>query len=343
MKRKREVHDLFFSRTWEFLEVYLPKQSGKSSHTIKAYRDSLTVFRRYVCDVRGMGMAKFSYADCTYEFMLEYSRYLQESCRHKPSTVNQRLSALKAYLGYCSDCDVSLTQIAIWASRLPFVDVPKLQKPVISDECLAAMINAPKDTRIGRRDKLILIMLFDTAVRVNELLEILVSDMSLNSETPFIQIKGKGNKERIVSVTDDTAAHIERYLREFHNGERALNKPLFYTTMKGVSSRMSESNVERIVRKYADIVRKDHPELPNPVYPHMFRRTRATGLYQDGVSLDMISRTLGHNSTKTTRIYAAPSMEMLHEAMDTNIIGKAPKEKLWRGSNEEIARMCGLR
>ena len=152
-----------------------------------------------------------------------------------------------------------------------------------------------------------------------------------------------GNKERIVSVTDDTAAHIERYLREFHNGERSLNKPLFYTTIKGSSSRMSESNVERIVRKYADIVRKDHPKLPNPVYPHMFRTTRATGLYQDGVSLDMISRTLGHNSTKTIRIYAAPSMEMLHEAMDTNIIGKVPKEKLWRGNNEEIARMCGLR
>ena len=105
---------------------------------------------------------------------------------------------------------------------------------------------------------------------------------------------------------------------------------------------MSPGNVERIVKKYADQVRSDYPEMPEKVYPHMMRRTRATNLYQDGVELELVSRILGHSSTQTTRIYAAPSVEMLREAMENQ--NEVPDEKpLWEGKEEELARLCGLR
>lgn len=75
----------------------------------------------------------------------------------------------------------------------------------------------------------------------------------------------------------------------------------------------------------------------------MFRRTRATGLYRNGVELEMISVILGHSSTETTRIYASPSLEMLEEAMqsaNTTIPDETPE---WEGNEEELARICGLR
>ena len=75
----------------------------------------------------------------------------------------------------------------------------------------------------------------------------------------------------------------------------------------------------------------------------MFRRTRATGLYRNGVELEMISVILGHSSTETTRIYATPSIEMLEEAMNTansTIPDETPK---WEENEDELARIYGLR
>ena len=75
----------------------------------------------------------------------------------------------------------------------------------------------------------------------------------------------------------------------------------------------------------------------------MFRRTRSTNLYQDGVELELISRILGHSSTETTRIYAVPSiMEMMRKAMESGALA-VNEEQQWPDNDDEIARLCGLR
>jgi integrase len=74
----------------------------------------------------------------------------------------------------------------------------------------------------------------------------------------------------------------------------------------------------------------------------MFRRTRSTNLYQDGVELELISRILGHSSTETTRIYAVPSMEMMRKAMESGNLAVDEKQQ-WPDDDDEIARLCGLR
>jgi site-specific recombinase XerD len=75
----------------------------------------------------------------------------------------------------------------------------------------------------------------------------------------------------------------------------------------------------------------------------MFRRTRATDLYQNSVELELVSRILGHASTQTTRIYAKPSLEMLKAAMDKSTPGLNAEEPLWPDDEDEFARICGLR
>ena len=74
----------------------------------------------------------------------------------------------------------------------------------------------------------------------------------------------------------------------------------------------------------------------------MFRRTRSTNLYQDGVELELISRILGHSSTETTRIYAVPSMEMMRNAMESGNLAVDEKQQ-WPDDDDEMARLCGLR
>ena len=203
------------------------------------------------------------------------------------------------------------------------------------------MLAAPSDTKIGKRDRMILILLYDSAIRVSELISLDVRSVNLVAELPYIRVYGKGDKERIVAITDATAKHISNYLRSFHV-DPSPDSPLIYTVIKGDMGRMSVGNVERIIKKYADQIRPDHPDLPKTVYPHMVRRTRATNLYQDGIELELISRILGHTSTETTRIYAVPSVEMMRQAMECGNLA-SDEQPEWTDSEAELARLCGLR
>ena len=342
MKNRILSQELFFSKTNDFLNTYLPNQAARSKHTIKTYQDGLTVFRKYITDTMKISIRIFRVSDCTHDFLLEYMAFLKDSgCAE--STCNNRIAAIRAYLWYVANGDVSMQSIAIGASKVPFLREVKSVKKTISEETFAALLSAPeKETKFGIRDRVIMILLYDSAIRVSELLGLSISSLNLNASIPYIRVHGKGDKERVVSLTDKTAAHLRSYMTIYHPNLQA-DRPLFYTVIKGNLSAMSTGNVERLIKKYAEKIRPEHPNLPEKVHPHMFRRTRATNLYQNGVELELISRILGHSSTQTTRIYATPSMKMLKEAMGTTTEGIPEEEPLWMEDEAELARLCGLR
>ncbi len=257
------------------------------------------------------------------------------------ATCNYRLSAIRSYLWYAADLDISIQSIALSASHIPHLRTPKMTRETISKDDMAALLAMPPATKRGKRDQLILVLLYDSAIRVSELLNLDVRSINLNTEIPYLRVLGKGEKERIVSITDKTVDHIRAYLKLYHP-ENDPDQPLIYTEIKGCKGRMSVGNVERIIKKYVEELRPTHPDLPKTVYPHMFRRTRSTNLYQDGVELELISRILGHSSTETTRIYAVPSMEMMRKAMESGTLA-VNEEQQWPDNDDEIAKMCGLR
>ena len=165
----------------------------------------------------------------------------------------------------------------------------------------------------------------------------------METRYPSVFIQGKGNKERTVQLTDKAVDHLKEYLRIYHRGsdKKAF---LFSTTIKGETGRMSVGNVQRIIKKYAAQVRETGIDIPDSVHCHMFRRTRATNLYQNGVSIELVSTVLGHARTETTRsYYAKPSVEQLREALDSVPTPADDEAPLWEGSEEEMARLCGLR
>lgn len=211
MKNRTLNCQLFFSKTNDFLSHYLPCQAARSIHTIETYRDGLTVFRRYITNVRKISIKKFLFTDCTSELMLDYLGYLN-SLGCEASTCNNRLAALRAYLWYASDMDISLQSIALSASHVPFLKEPKKEKQIIQDEDMKALLAAPPDTQKGNRDRMIMILLYDTAIRIAELLELKISSLKLTS-VPSIHIHGKGDKERSVSITDATVSHSNSLLK----------------------------------------------------------------------------------------------------------------------------------
>ena len=337
----KDFDKLFFSRTREFLDGYLTSQCSRSPHTIKAYRDALTVFRRYVTSA-GFSIRTFGFDDCTRDFLLGFMEYLQKS-GYKKSSCNQRLAAIKAYMWYVADGDVAWQQSALMVSRVPFLRNPEKEKDILSEECLKALFLAPGSNKRGIRDATIMITLYDSAIRISELLCLKLSDVNLQKNSRYLRIHGKGDKERIVSVSDNAAGHLENYIQLYHGMDAPGTDYLFYSVIHGQPHKMSPGNVARIINKYVDQIRDDCHDLPNRVHPHMFRRTRATNLYQSNVELELVSRILGHASTQTTRIYAKPSLEMLKEAMDKANPELNAEKPLWPDDEDELAKICGLR
>ena len=335
--------DLFFSMTHEFLDIYMVKQLGRSPDTIESYRDALTLFRRYVLGELNISITKFTFAQCTRNLILGFLEYL-EAHGNKPGTRNQRLAALKSYLWFAADKDVTLQSIALEVSRVPQCKNPATEKYMLSEDALNAIFSQPAGTRMGLRDRTMMILLYDSAARLAEILNLEVNDICLNEKNPYIRIMGKGSKERVVATSAKTVKHVKQYLDVYRLKDNPDTNLLFYTIIKGRSGKMSEGNVERFIQQYADKARESCPDIPLRVYPHMLRRTRATNLYQNGVELALISRILGHAFLDTTRVYAKPSLAMMGKAMDSFGAPQTRDEKpLWIGSEEEMAKLCGLR
>jgi len=338
---------LFFSMTRDYLEKYIP-QNYESEKTIKSYKNGLTVFRRYVCGEKNLSVRKFTFDDCSFEFVLDYRNWLLETQHRAPSTVNHRLAVIRSYLGYAAARNIALQQIQLSIEDVPFLKVPKQIRPIIEEkDALKAFLDAPPNTRTGVRDTMILSLLFDTAIRADELIHLDLRDINLKSEIPFAFIHGKGNKERAVPMSEGTIRLIEAFITEYHSKRSDYDHPFVYTVIHGVTHRMSERNLERIVKKYADIVRNSFPSLPKRIYPHLLRRTRATGLYRDGVDIELIASTLGHASIQTTKDhYAYPSLEQKREVLEKGQAGtlsSPDEEQEWPDDEDELAKLCGLR
>lgn len=346
MNRNVLKEELFFSMTWDYLNIFLPVQHRDSPQTAKSYEDGLSIFRRYVTDECMIPMDKFRFQDLTYDFLLDYREYLVEK-KHKPNTVNHRLAVISTYMRYAASRRTSLFQIYLNISEVPYVAVPSKIREIIEDtETIKAYLSAPGPSEKGIRDQMILVMLYDTAIRAEELTGLDLSDVNINADEPYIRVRGKGDKERVVSLSEKAVPLVRQYVSIFHKDLRKRNNPFFYTVIHGNTGRMSVRNVERIVQKYADKIRPEHPDIPVKVYPHMLRRTRATGWYRDGVPIETIAVILGHSEAKTTRkSYASPSVEMLRENMKAGSEAEpeiTTEKPLWK-NDAELARLCGIR
>jgi len=334
---------LFFSMTYEFLAVYLPKQCGRSPHTVESYRDALSLFRGYIVETVGISIGKFTFAECTRDCMLGFMNYLS-ALKSKASTRNHRLAALRSYLMFAADKDISLQSIELEIKRVPRCKATKVEKTVLQEEAITAILKQPPNTKMGLRDRTIMTLLYDSAARLAEVLGLRVSDVSIDGDSPYIRMNGKGSKSRIVPISPKTAAHLAHYISVYHGNGNSNTYLLFYTVIKNEIGMISEANVERFIRQYARKARSFCPSIPDRVHPHMFRRTRATHLYQNGVSLPLVSRLLGHASLETTRLYAQPSLKMLRDAIESVETSKGIAVKpIWEGDEAAMAKLSGLK
>ena len=130
----------------------------------------------------------------------------------KPSTRNQRLATLKSYISFASDKNIALQSIVLEIKRVPQCKTPKTGKVIIPEEAMKAILNQPSNSKMGIRDRTIMILLYDTATRLAEILSLFITDVAITGDNPYIRVQGKGSKERIVPVSMRTVKHLTQYI-----------------------------------------------------------------------------------------------------------------------------------
>jgi site-specific recombinase XerD len=244
------------------------------------------------------------------------------------ATRNQRLAAIRSYFHFAAEKNIALSSIFLVLDNIKESTVPEPSRPCLSIDNITAILSQPDvSTLKGIRDSTMLITLYDSATRIDELLALQVGNVSLDGDNSHIRVMGKGSKERVISICDNTASHLSRYFSLYRSNDNPDTDLVFYTVHKGIPGKMTSRNVQLFIQKYADMARVQCPDIPERVHPHMFRRARATLMYQNGVALPLVSRMLGHANLSTTTIYATPSMEMMRNAMSSSRHPSTAKEK----------------
>jgi site-specific recombinase XerD len=337
--------DRFFKYVRGFLTVYLPRQKCCSDHTVKAYKDAINLLRLFLEEEKHTPFTKITFDLFDHTLVGEFMDWLKTSRNNSASTRKSRLTALKSFFNYAATEDPSLMVTYIELKKVPTQKLTRPNIEYMSEKALSTILSQPKSTRYGMRDRFVMVLMYDTAARVQELLDLRLSDLRLSDSTPCVYLTGKGRKTRAVPLMQKTIEHFDVYMKEFHSkATRGAEDLLFYTVIKGKVGRMSEDNVASFLKRYGISARRICPEVPERVYPHLFRHTRAMHLYQMGMPLSYIKDFLGHTSVNATDVYARADVTMLKTALEkaSQSCAVSDEQPIWLDNEELILKLCGL-
>jgi integrase/recombinase XerD len=297
-----------------FLTHYLAGQRNLSPNTIKAYRDVFALLLRFCRDVRGIAPEKLRLEQIDVSLVEAFLDYLETERKSSQSTRNHRLATLHAFFRYVQAEEPAHM---LQCQKILAIPLRRHAHPTVgyvSKQELAEILAQPDlQTSTGRRDAVLLSVLYDTGARVQELIDLSVGDVRLDPPAQ-LRLLGKGRKMRAVPLMDNTIPLLRDHLQENHlDRPEQFDKPLFQNARH---QRLSRSGIRYILQKHLVRARSKLPTLNRTVSPHTLRHAKGMHLLQSGISLDMIRDFLGHVDVKTTQIYARANLEMKRNALE---------------------------
>ncbi len=298
----------------DYLTQYLPVECGTSPNTVKTYSVTFTILLRYLKEEEGLSPDRLCLKDITKARVTAFLDWLEQERNCGASTRNARLATLHSFFKYIQYRDMQGMQVWQEILSIRFKKSASPEMAYLTTEAMKLLLMQPDiSTRSGRRDLALLGLLYDSAARVQELADLTPSDLRFEGITT-VRLKGKGNKSRIVPLSESQVKNLMRYMQEHQLFEPYANVyPLFSNPHNG---KLSRAAILGIVKKYTEMVRVVNPAaIPEGIGCHSFRHSKAMHMLEADINLVYIRDFLGHSSTTTTEIYARASTQKKLEAL----------------------------
>ena len=305
MKRAKPPIVSFPTLVQDFFETHLAVERRVSRHTVLAYRDALKLFLRHAARRLGSSPDALDDRALDVDVVRSFLAELETERGCGARTRNHRLAVLKAFARYVAAVAPEHLERC---RRIRQLRQARFEHPEIEylDEDELRTLFEAIDPVTGRRDRALLLLLYNTGARVQELVDLDLGDLR-RDPVPLVTLCGKGRKQRTCPLWPRTLAAIDAWLDERSDAEG----PLF---LNARGRRLTRSGVAHILRSLASRAGLS-PRHARRVTPHVVRHTTAMHLLQAGVDLTTIAAWLGHAQLATTHAYIEINLRMKQDAL----------------------------
>ncbi|MHB1089401.1 MAG: tyrosine-type recombinase/integrase [Acidimicrobiales bacterium] len=291
-----------------FFVDHLVTVKGLRPASVRSYRDTIRLLLCFVATDKGTKITKLTITDLSFERVLGFLSHLENERHNHVRTRNQRLAVLHALFDYLASRDPEMLGVGQRVAAIPVKrSAPAETHFLERDEVEALWKQLPRTGRWALRDRALLLFLYNTGARVQEVADLRVGNLDLG-ELALVRLHGKGDKWRTCPLWLKTAALMTELVRS--NPLATVDAPVF-TSASGEA--LTRSGIYKIVRRHAGHL--DDARTNRRVSPHIFRHTAAMHLLESGVEINVIRGWLGHVDLTTTNRYAEITTRAKIEAL----------------------------
>ncbi len=314
-----------------FLADHLPAKKGCSAKTVPSYRDAIVLFVEFMQGRCGEG---FGLLDIDADIIGAFLDHLEADRGNSVATRNQRQAALNSFLSF-----VRMREPALYGQYGAILDMPRKKAPAPSIAYLAVpevetlFASIDQSSRQGLRDKAMLAFPYETAARVDELCSCLACQLRFES-SPYVELRGKGDKTRNVPVTNSFAKLISTYEAVCDIGR---NDGFLFVNRYGKP--LTQKGVSYVLGKHLAAASAAMPSIGRKrITCHSLRHSRAMHLLEAGVNLIYIRDILGHASVTTTEVYAKTNPELKRKYITEHSAAYSTGKKYTDDEKDDLLR-----
>lgn len=320
-----------------FFVDHLVTVKGLRPASVRSYRDTMRLLLRFVAEDKRTRITRLEVADFTFERVLGFLRYLEDERGNHIRTRNQRLAVLHTLFDYIAGREPEMLAVCQRVAAIPMKRAAPAETRFLErDEVEILLRGLPTEGRLALRDRTLILFLYNTGARVQEVADLRVEHLDLG-EHPLVRLHGKGDKWRSCPLWAETARLLATLLVSFPSPP-SLSSPVFVAQGRA----LTRFGIYKVVRRHAADL--DDPRTDRRVSPHLFRHTAAMHLLEAGVEINVIRGWLGHADLTTTNRYAEITTRAKIDALRvTEPPGSsaAPRPRpVWR-SDESLLRWLG--
>lgn len=279
-----------------FFVDHLITVKGLRPTSVRSYRDTVRLLLTFAAHDKGCRITRLTLEDLTFERVVSFLRHLEVERKNHVRTRNQRLAAIHTLFDYIATRSPEMLKECQRVAAIPLKrSAPAETRFLERDEVHGLLRRLPDVGRLALRDHALLLFLYNTGARVQEVADVRVEHLDLG-EHPVVRLHGKGDKWRTCPLWHQTADLLRSLLDD--GPARSSGGPVFVAR----GHALTRFGIYKIVRRHASTL--DDPRVRRRVSPHTFRHTAAVHLLEAGVEVNVIRGWLGHADLTTTNRYA---------------------------------------